>query len=60
MSLIIDKIIAISKVNQEIIDRIESAKGTEFVTKKWNKLAFTNDIKQSFSIDVQTETTEGQ
>ena len=59
MSLI-DKIIAISKVNQEIIDRIESAKGTEVVTKKWNKLAFTNDIKQSFSIDVQTETTEGQ
>ena len=56
---ILDRIIALSKNNKEIINRIELFKEKEVVTKIWNKLINTKDKEQPFSIVVQREITPG-
>ena len=55
----LSKIIALSKINKEIIDRIESVKGSEVITKICNKLIYTKENEQPFSIVVQKEIMEG-
>ena len=57
---VLDNVISLFKINKEIIDGIESMKGNDVVTKIWNKLLYTRDNEQLFSLVVQTETTPGQ